>query len=76
MKQEAASATPAQRARLALGMTLLELAAECESRGVAVSEGQLSRIERGVFNPRPRLRAVLADVLGLNAVDDFEVTAR
>jgi transcriptional regulator with XRE-family HTH domain len=76
MEQEAATASPAQRARLGLGMTLAAVAVECTRRGAPVSEGQLSRIERGVFNPRPKLRAVLAELLGLDPVEDFEVTAR
>jgi transcriptional regulator with XRE-family HTH domain len=76
MEQEAATASPAQRARLRLGKTLAGVAAECTERGAPVSEGQLSRIERGLFNPRPKLRAVLAEVLGLDAVEDIEVTAR
>lgn len=76
MEQVAATASRAQRARLKLGKTLAGVAAECTERGASVSEGQLSRIERGIFNPRPQLRAVLADVLGLDAVEDFEVTTR
>lgn len=76
MEQGTATAHPAQRARLALGMTLAEVADECTKRGAPVSEGHVSRLERGIFNPRPKLRAVLAEVLGLDAVDDFEVTSR
>jgi hypothetical protein len=34
----------------------------------------ISRIERGIFLPRPRLRAVLAELLELD-IDAFEVAA-
>jgi transcriptional regulator with XRE-family HTH domain len=49
-------------------MTLHQLAAECTGRGAPVSESQLSRIERGAV-PRPALRAVLANLLGLDISD-------
>jgi transcriptional regulator with XRE-family HTH domain len=71
MAQRAAS--PIQRARLTKGLTLLELAAECTARGAPVSEGQMSRIDRGQMVPRPKLRSVLAEVLDLDVVTDFEV---
>lgn len=70
MTQETAS--PVRRARLRLGLTLLELAEECAKRGASVSEGQMSRIERGEHTPRPRLRRVLAEVLDIDANDDFQ----
>ncbi|WP_329520552.1 hypothetical protein [Spirillospora sp. NBC_01491] len=69
---EQGTTTPVQRARLTLGLTLLEVAAECTRRGAPVSEGQMSRIDRGQQVPRPKLRAVLAAVLDLDVVADFE----
>lgn len=54
-------------------MTLLQVAEECTARGVPLSEGQASRIERGHAAGRPETRAVLAEILGLDAFDDFEV---
>ncbi|OSZ56282.1 hypothetical protein OQI_33855 [Streptomyces pharetrae CZA14] len=57
--------------RLRLGMTQQELADLCAEAGAPVDESHLSRIERGIYTPRPRLRAVLANLLDLD-VDDFE----
>ena len=69
---EQVAASPSQRARLKRGMTLQQVADACAARGVPVSEGQVSRIERGHATPRPALRAALAKVLELDAVEDFE----
>ncbi|MFD9952435.1 helix-turn-helix domain-containing protein [[Kitasatospora] papulosa] len=55
--------------RLRLGLTLEDVVAKCADEGVKVHNSQLSRIERGVAQPRPRLRADLARVLGLDALD-------
>jgi transcriptional regulator with XRE-family HTH domain len=55
--------------RLRLGLTLEEVVAKCADAGVRVHNSQLSRIERGLSQPRPRLRADLARVLGLDALD-------
>ncbi|MFJ8760795.1 helix-turn-helix domain-containing protein [Streptomyces cyaneofuscatus] len=55
--------------RLRLGMTLEDVVAKCAEQGVKVHNSQLSRIERGKAQPRPRLRADLARVLGLDALD-------
>jgi transcriptional regulator with XRE-family HTH domain len=63
-------------ARLRLGLTLQQVAEKCEERGVTISIGALSRIERGRFSGRPETRAALAAVLGLDAASDFEVTTR
>jgi hypothetical protein len=52
-------------------MTLRDLARACADRGAPVSWSQLSKIERGLSAPRPALRAVLADLLGLD-IDDLE----
>lgn len=52
-------------------MTLLDLAEKCAADGARVSESTLSRIERGVQVPRPKLRSVLARVLELD-VEDFD----
>ncbi|MBD0837403.1 helix-turn-helix transcriptional regulator [Streptomyces sp. TRM68416] len=57
--------------RLRRGMTQQDLADKCAQAGVSVDESQISRIERGIFMPRPRLRAVLAELLELD-IDDFE----
>lgn len=55
--------------RLARGLTLEELAAQCAEAGVRVHNSQLSRIERGVASCRPRLRATLARLLDIDAAD-------
>lgn len=52
-------------------MTLRDLAEKCAADGAPVGESTLSRIERGIQVPRPKLRSVLAQLLGLD-VDDFE----
>lgn len=56
-------------------MTQQDLAEKCAEAGVSVDESHISRIERGIYTPRPRLRAVLADLLGLD-IDDFEQPCR
>ncbi|MFI9492846.1 helix-turn-helix domain-containing protein [Streptomyces halstedii] len=56
------------RHRLRLGLTLDEVVAKCAAQGIKVHNSQLSRIERGVAQPRPRLRADLARVLGMDDV--------
>lgn len=71
MEQE--PATPIRKARIRLGLTLSQVAEQCTERGVPLSGGQVSRIERGHYAGRPETRAVLAEVLGLDAFDDFEV---
>lgn len=55
--------------RLRLGLTLEEVVAMCAEAGVKIHNSQLSRIERGVAQPRPRLRADLARVLGVDAME-------
>ena len=61
--------TPAKSARVRHGWTLRDLAGECEAKGVTVDFGTLGRIERGECTPRPRLRAVLADLLDLDVAE-------
>lgn len=52
--------------RLKGGMSLRALAARCAQEGVPVSDSQLSKIERGLYTPRPLLRATLARILDLH----------
>jgi transcriptional regulator with XRE-family HTH domain len=52
-------------------MTLQDLAEQCAADGAPVGQSTLSRIERGIQVPRPKLRSVLAQLLSLD-VDDFE----
>jgi transcriptional regulator with XRE-family HTH domain len=73
---QATNLRPMRAARLRLGLTLLQLAKKCEEHGVTISEGALSRIERGQAAGRPETRAALAAVLDLDAAADFEVTPR
>jgi transcriptional regulator with XRE-family HTH domain len=56
--------------RLRRGMTQQDLAEKCAEAGVSVDESHISRIERGIYTPRPKLRALLAELLELD-VDDF-----
>ncbi len=53
-------------------MTLEDVVAKCAEAGVKVHNSQLSRIERGMAQPRPRLRADLARVLGIADVLDVD----
>lgn len=68
MPSETASRVKQQRLRR--GMTQQDLADSCREAGVSVDESHISRIERGIYTPRPRLRAALADLLGLD-INDF-----
>jgi transcriptional regulator with XRE-family HTH domain len=52
--------------RLRHGMTQQDLAEKCRAAGVSVDESHISRIERGIYTPRPRLRAALANLLDLD----------
>jgi transcriptional regulator with XRE-family HTH domain len=63
--------TSIRSSRLAQGMTLRDLAAECTDKGAPVHFTQLGRIERGLNTPRPKLLAVLAKVLDLD-VEAFD----
>lgn len=64
-----ATATPMRAARLRQGLTQEELAAACRAKGVRASDSQLSKIERGLWSPRPKLRAALAEILGIDVLD-------
>ncbi|MFI7137229.1 helix-turn-helix transcriptional regulator [Streptomyces massasporeus] len=57
--------------RLRRGMTQQELADLCAEAGAPVDESHLSRIERGIYTPRPKLRSVLAALLDMD-IEDFE----
>lgn len=57
--------------RLRRGMTQQELAQKCAEAGAPVDDSQISRIERGVYIPRPKLRSVLAHLLELD-IAEFE----
>lgn len=63
--------TPMGKARLRRGWTLRELAEKCIEQGVSASYNNLARIERGKGVPYPKLRAVLAELLDLDAAHDF-----
>lgn len=52
-------------------MTQQELANLCAQAGAPVNESHLSRIERGIYSPRPKLRSVLASLLELD-IEDFD----
>lgn len=55
--------------RLEQGMTMKGLAERCKAAGVRVSISELSRIERRIHSPRPVLRKMLAEQLGLTVAD-------
>lgn len=64
------TATPSIREqRLRRGWTQEDLAQHCADAGVHVTHTTISKIERGAQVPRPKLRAVLADLLDLDVVD-------
>ncbi|MGW0599923.1 helix-turn-helix transcriptional regulator [Streptomyces sp. NPDC002776] len=64
-------ASRVKQQRLRRGMTQQELADLCAEAGAPVDESHLSRIERGIYTPRPRLRSVLATLLDLD-IEVFE----
>ncbi|MFB7171121.1 helix-turn-helix domain-containing protein [Streptomyces sp. NPDC056254] len=55
-----------RRNRIGRGLTLMELASRCTEAGVPVSHSHLSKLERGQYTPRPRLRVALARLLDLD----------
>jgi transcriptional regulator with XRE-family HTH domain len=55
--------------RLQLGLTLRELADQCAAQGAPIHFSSLGLIERGKTVPRPRVRAVLAGILGIDVTD-------
>ena len=62
------------RGRLRKGMTLRDLSARCGELGAPIDYSFLSRIERGLSQPTPRVLPALAAALGLS-VDDLFTTA-
>jgi transcriptional regulator with XRE-family HTH domain len=60
-----------QSKRLERGWTLEALAQQCAAKGTPTAISNLHRIENGKQVPRPRLRATLAQLLGV-AVTDFD----
>lgn len=61
-----ATVTPIRKERLRRGLSQQALADKCAAEGAPVTDSQLSKIERGVCMPNPRLRATLARILGLD----------
>ncbi|KIX77398.1 hypothetical protein SF23_12425 [Streptomyces sp. MBRL 10] len=45
----------------------MTLADRCDEAGVPVAHSHLSKLERGHYTPRPRLRLVLTELLSLDA---------
>lgn len=63
---ESPTLTPFQAQRLLRGWTQDDLADRCTEEGAPVSDSQISKIERGVCEPSPKLRSVLARLLDLD----------
>jgi transcriptional regulator with XRE-family HTH domain len=59
--------------RITKGMSLRALADACEAAGQRVSNSQLSKIERGLYTPRPAALKTLAAVLDLDLERDGSV---
>lgn len=55
--------------RVAAGLTLEQLAERIEEHGVPVSVPHVSRVERGLDRPSPRLLRAWALALGLQPLD-------
>ncbi|MFE5675069.1 helix-turn-helix domain-containing protein [Streptomyces erythrochromogenes] len=55
-----------RRSRRDLGLTQEALASRCAEAGVPVAHSHISKIERGLYSPRPPLRRVLAQLLDLD----------
>ena len=62
------------RGRLRKGMTLRDLSARCGELGAPIDYSFLSRIERGLSQPTPRVLPALAEALGIE-VDDLFTTS-
>lgn len=60
---------PVREQRLRLGWTQEDLALHCAEKGVTVTHTAISKIERGTQVPRPKLRAVLAELLDIDVAD-------
>lgn len=56
--------------RRAAGMTQRDLSARCAELGAPISDSQLSKIERGLWSPRPGALRAIAEALG-TTVDDL-----
>lgn len=50
-------------------MSQRELAELCKEKGVETNDSNISKYERGLVMPYPRLRATLAEILDLDPVD-------
>jgi transcriptional regulator with XRE-family HTH domain len=61
--------SPMKTARIAKGWSQRQLAAVVTAAGTPVSDGNLSRIERGEVSPSPKLRRALAEALGIAPTD-------
>lgn len=69
MPQKAAGGagpTALRRRRLKLGLTLVDLAGRCAQAGVPVTHAHLSKLDRGLYTPRPHLRRALVQLLDLD----------
>ncbi|NUP19029.1 MAG: helix-turn-helix domain-containing protein [Streptomyces sp.] len=55
-----------RRRRIGRGLTLVDLSTRCAEAGAPVSHAHLSKLERGHYTPRPRLRLALAQLLDLD----------
>ena len=62
------------RARLVKGLSQRELAKECAQLGHRVSDGEISKYERGLRTPRPANLKTLADALGVQVADLLHAT--
>ena len=61
--------TPVREQRLRRGWTQEDLAHRCTEAGAHVTHTAISKIESGTQVPRPKLRAVLAELLELDVSD-------
>lgn len=57
------------------GLTQRELAGLCHSAGGRISPGQISNIERGLFQPRTKAAYAIAVSLGVTVADLRETSA-
>lgn len=60
-----------RRRRMERGWTLRTLGDRCAEEGVTVTYSHLSKIERQLVLPNPKLRVALAKILDLDVIDDF-----
>lgn len=64
--------TPLRKTRIKNGLTLSDVVASLALKGEHIDTGNLSRVERGIQQPSPRLAEALANVFA-GSIDEMHV---